>query len=129
MEEREESSHECPLCASRNVSYSIREKAWVCRDCGSVSGGIPIMVEKPREEVVKEILPSSLVRKKEALVARAAKKAKLAKKKAKLAKRKGKKKVRKAKKKISKRKPKKKTAKKIKKSVKKSFLRRLLRRR
>ncbi len=121
MEERDEDNKECPMCASRNTSYSEREKSWVCRDCGSVIGGTPIVLEKPREEVVREILPNSIVRKKEAIVAKAAKK--LAKKKGTVAKKSAKKPVKKKTAVKSKSKSPKKSAKK---PVKKNFMKRLL---
>ncbi len=106
---------ECPLCASRNISYSEREKALVCRDCGSVVAGIPVAIERPKEEVVREILPS--FGRKERKVSSKKTKGKIAKK---------------AKKKTKKKKSAKKSvAKKAKKKVKKkkSLFRRLLRRR
>jgi transcription initiation factor TFIIIB Brf1 subunit/transcription initiation factor TFIIB len=108
---------ECPLCASRNVSFSEREHALVCRDCGTVIAGTPVALPQPEEEVVREILPelkikSKLAKKPEAKAAKKTKKAKPAKKA---------KKVKKAAKRVSK-KP-------AKKSIKKSLMKRLLRRR
>ena len=48
---------ECPLCASRNIFYSEHEKAVVCRDCGHVNTGIPVVIEAAKEGIVKEIIP------------------------------------------------------------------------
>lgn len=49
-------SEECPLCASRNVSYSEREKAIICRDCGTVVTGTPVKIDLPREEAREVII-------------------------------------------------------------------------
>jgi len=50
-----EIAKECPICASRNVSFNEREKALVCRDCGTVIAGTPVVVPVPREEL-KEVI-------------------------------------------------------------------------
>ena len=105
---------ECPLCASRNISFSEREHALVCRDCGSVIAGTPVALPTVRGEV------REIVHEKDSK--RVMKMAKPVKKVSKPVKR-AKKVVKKAKK------PVKKVSKKAaKKSVKKSFMKRLLRR-
>jgi len=117
----ENTAKECPLCASRNISFNEREHALVCRDCGHVSAGKPVVIEISKEEVVREILPTTskpkevVVVKTKKAVKKKPKPKKKVKKKA--AKKKPKKKA--AKKKIVKKKAKKKPAKKAKKAVKK----------
>lgn len=108
-----ETEKECPLCASRNVSYSEREKALMCRDCGTVITGTPVAM--PQFEEVKEVI-HDIPGKKE-LVKKIAKKKVVKKAKKKF---KPKKKIKKAKKKVVK--------KKVKPKKKKSLLKRLLRR-
>ena len=58
----EDSRRECPMCASRNVSFSGREKALVCRDCGTVIAGKPVQLQLPREEAIEIVheAPSKL---------------------------------------------------------------------
>ena len=58
----EDSRRECPMCASRNVSFSGREKALVCRDCGTVIAGKPMQLQLPREEAIEIVheAPSKL---------------------------------------------------------------------
>ena len=109
-----EEAKECPLCASRNISFSEREHALMCRDCGSVIAGTPIAIPVPKEEAIEIIheLPTKL---------------KVAPKKLKVAK---KVKVKKAKPKKAAKKAKKAVKKKVsKKPKKKSLVGRLLRRR
>lgn len=115
----DESRRECPMCASRNVSFSEREHSLMCRDCGTVIAGKPVKIDLPREEAIEVVheVPTKF-RAMEKKIKAKAKKAKL-KKKAK----KGKK-VKKAKKTAKKKVHKKK----VKARPKKSFLRRLLKR-
>ena len=115
----DESRKECPMCASRNVSFSEREHALVCRDCGTVIAGKPVKLDLPREDAIEVVheVPSKF-RMMERKIKAKAKKAK--------AKKVSKKKVKKAKKTVKK-KIVKKVAKKAK--PKHSFMRRLLRRR
>lgn len=58
----DESRRECPMCASRNVSFSAREHALVCRDCGTVIAGKALRVDLPREESIEIVheAPSKL---------------------------------------------------------------------
>jgi len=106
-----ESTKECPMCASRNISFSEREHSLVCRDCGSVIAGTPVALPILREEA-REVIHEATMKFREV-----PKKAKAAKKPAKKVKKVLKKK---AKKKITK-------VKKAKKPAKKGFMRRLLR--
>lgn len=122
---------ECPLCASRNVSFSERDHGLVCRDCGSVITGKPVVLPPPKEEVVREIIPD-LSRKPRAVAKVAVKKAKKVKKVVKkTVAKKAKKAVKKAKK-VVKKTVAKKVVKKVKKASKpvkkKSFMNRFMRR-
>ncbi len=112
----EEDRKECPMCASRNISFSEREHALVCRDCGNVVTGTPVKLELPKEEAVEIIHEKTPIIKKPAVKKVIKKKAKKA---AKKPKKKAKKKV--IKKKAAKKKP-------SKSKKKKSLLKRLLRR-
>jgi len=84
-----ETAKECPMCASRNVSFSEREHGLICRDCGNVFAGTPIEIPVPREnirEIVHELQPKLKVSAKKPKVAKkikAKKVKKAAKKKAK----------------------------------------------
>lgn len=107
----EDSRRECPMCASRNVSFSQREQSLVCRDCGTVIAGKPVKIVLPREEAIEVVheVPSKFKTIEKKLKAKA-KKAKL-KKKAKV------------------KKVKKPSKNKIRKAKRKSLIRRLLKRR
>ena len=113
----EDSRKECPMCASRNVSFSGREHALVCRDCGTVIAGKPVKLDLPREDAIEVVheVPSKFRTMEKKIKA-----------KAKLVKAKKKKITKKAKKIIKKKIAKKKSVKKAK--PKRSFLKRLLRR-
>ena len=119
----DESRKECPMCASRNVSFSPREHALVCRDCGTVIAGKPVKLDLPREDAIEVVheVPSKFRMMEKKIKAKAklvkAKKKKVAKKAKKIIK----KKIAKKKKVVKKLKPKK--------IVKRSFMKRLLRRR
>jgi len=111
----EDSGRECPMCASRNVSFSEREHSLACRDCGTVIVGKPVRIDLPREEAIEVVheLPSKFRKIEKKMKAKKAKT------------KKAKKPVKKAKTK----KAKKPSKKKVMKSKRKGFLRRLLKRR
>lgn len=45
----------CPVCASMNVSFSRHENALICRDCGTIYAGKPIISDEGPKLIEKEI--------------------------------------------------------------------------